>query len=368
MSKSTLKSNPVRNNFSNGAKTKTDPPPRLASGDAGAWLIYVIAGKEQSIVSAECDRLLERLIEPQHRALALFSADPKQVAVADVMDELRTLPFLAARRVVVVKGADEFISKNRQLLENYFDNPCPTGVLILTVSSWPAGTKLAKKLPKVGKLISIAQPKPWQLPDRLIRYASDAHSKKLTQDAAELLVELTGDDLGRLYSEVDKLALFADSEKTITPQHVEQLIGHNRIFGAFAVIDACLAGDSAQAVGRLRNMFAEDKSAEYTVVGAFAFHFRRLFNAKVLFEKGVQPAEIATKLRIWGNKEGFFAQLRRMSLRQIGDTIDALAQIDYEIKTGQTKAQVAIEKLVLKLTCPRVSRREAGRRPINQSP
>jgi len=328
-----------------------------------AELIYVIAGKEQSLVSAECDKLLERLIEPQQRAVALFSADPKQVAVADVMDELRTLPFLAERRVVVVKGADEFISKNRQLLENYFDNPCPTGVLILTVSSWPTGTKLAKKLPKVGKLISVAQPRPWQLPDRLIKYAFDAHNKELPHDAAELLVELTGDELGRLYSEVDKLAIFADSpapaspdasrgggEKTITPQHVEQLIGHNRIFGAFAVIDACLAGDSTQAVDRLRNMFAEDRSAEYTVVGAFAFHFRRLFNAKVLFEKGAQPSEVAAKLRIWGNKEGFFAQLRRMSLQQIGDTLQQLAQIDYAIKTGQSKAQVEIEKLALKLT------------------
>jgi len=315
-----------------------------------AELIYVIAGKEQSLVSAEYDKLLERLIKPQQRMVALFSADPKQVAAADVMDELRTLPFLAERRVVVVKDADKFISENRQLLESYFDNPCPTGVLILTVSSWPTGTKLAKKLPKVGKLISIAQPRPWQLPDRLIRYASDAHNKKLTQDAAELLVELTGDELGRLYSEVDKLALFADSEETITPQHVEQLIGHSRIFSAFAVIDACLAGDSTQAVDRLRNMFAEDRSAEYTVVGAFAFHFRRLFNAKVLFEKGAQPSEVATKLRIWGNKEGFFTQLRQMSLQQIGDTLQQLAQIDYAIKTGQTKAQVAIEKLALKLT------------------
>jgi len=315
-----------------------------------AELIYVIAGKEQSLVSAECDKLLERLIEPQQRAVALFSADPKQVAVADVMDELRTLPFLAERRVVVVKDADKFISENRQLLESYFDNPCPTGVLILTVSSWPAGTRLAKKLQKVGKLISIAQPRPWQLPDRLIKYAFDAHNKELPHDAAELLVELIGDELGRLYSEVDKLTLFAGEEKTITPQHVEQLIGHNRIFGAFAVIDACLAGDSTQAVDRLRNMFAEDRTAEYTVVGAFAFHFRRLFNAKVLFEKGAGPSEVATKLRIWGNKEGFFAQLRQMSLQQIGDTLQQLAQIDYAIKTGQSKAQVEIEKLALRLT------------------
>jgi DNA polymerase III delta subunit len=39
-----------------------------------------------------------------------------------------------------------------------------------------------------------------------------------------------------------------------------------------------------------------------------------------------------------------------MSLQQIGDTLQQLAQIDYAIKTGQSKAQVEIERLVLKLT------------------
>ncbi|GAI31070.1 unnamed protein product, partial [marine sediment metagenome] len=239
--------------------------------------IYIIAGKEASLVNAECEKLLEKLLEPQQRMTGLFNADPAQVSASEVLDELRTLPFLTERRVVLVKNADKFVSENRELLEKYFDNPCPTGVLILTVTSWDSRTKLAKKLPGVGKLLSVTQPKPWQLPGRLIKYAGDAHDKNLTTDAAELLIELTGDSLPRLYSEIDKLALFAHTEKAITARHVELLIGHNRFYNCFAVIDACLAGNTAKAVDRLRNMFAEDKSTEYTVVGAFAFHFRRMF-------------------------------------------------------------------------------------------
>ncbi len=235
------------------------------------------------------------------------------------------------------------------MLEKYFDNPCPTGIFILTVNSWPGNTRLAKKLSKVGKLVSVAQPKAWQLPSRLMQYASDAYSKNLGKDPAELLVELVGDNLVRLYSEIDKLALFGDSEKTITTGHVEKLIGHIRIFGAFAVIDKCVAGNAGAAVERLRNMFASDRSTEFKVVGAFAFHFRRMFNAKVLLEKGVRQAEIINQLRIWGNKDSFFEQLRKMTLKQIGDGIQQLAGIDYAINTGRTKPQVAIEQLVLSL-------------------
>ncbi len=312
--------------------------------------IYVIAGKEESLVNDQCRQLVDELVEPSQRATGLFNADPNEVGAADILDELRTAPFLTDKRVVVIKGADDFISKNRELFEKYFDNPCPTGILILTVSNWPGNTRLARKLPKAGKLVTVTQPKKWQLPGRLVQYTSDAYSKRLSKDAAELLVELTGDDLVRLYSEIDKLALFADSEKTITLEHVEKLIGHNRLYNAFAVIDTCLAGDAGAAVERLRSMFASDRSTEFTVVGAFAYHFRRMFSAKVLLDKGVRTDAIVKKLQIWGNKDSFFTQLRKMSLKQIGERIQQLAEIDYAIKTGRTKPQVAIEQLVLRLS------------------
>jgi DNA polymerase-3 subunit delta len=313
-------------------------------------LIYVFAGKDQSLVNAQCHEFLRQLVEPSQRATGLFTVDADEVSVADVLDELRTVPFLTQERVVVVKNADDFVSKNRPLLEKYFDNPCPTGILILTVSSWPSQTKLAKKLPSVGKLVEVKEPQPWQLPSRLSKYTSDAHNKRLDKDAAELLIELTGDELTRLYSEIDKLALLAEAQKTITIEHVESLIGHNRIYGAFEVIDAIGSGKVGEAVARLRNMFAEDKTSEYTIVGAFAFHFRRMYNAKALLEKGMSTFEIGKRLRLWRSKEeSFFAQVRKITLQQLSRILQQLAAIDHAIKTGQTKAQVAIEQLVLKL-------------------
>ena len=312
-------------------------------------LIYVIAGKEGSLVSARCEKLLDELVDPEQRAMCLYKPDADKALASDVLDELRTLPFLADRRVVLIKNADDFVSKNRDLLESYFDKPCPTGLFILTVSSWPGNTKLAKKLSKVGRLISVTNPKPWQLPDKLVTYARGAHDKNISKAAAELLVELAGENLIILYGEIDKLALFVDSEKAITSKHIESLAGQNRLFNIFAVIDAVLAGNVAKAVDRLRKMFDSDKSAEYTFVGAFAFHFRRMFGAKVLLDKGVGTSDIASRLRIWGNKSGFFAQLRKLSLEQIAANLQQLAKIDYQIKTGQVQAKVAAEQLVYRL-------------------
>lgn len=315
-----------------------------------AKLVYVIAGKDDSLVSSRCEQLLDSLIEQSQRATGLFNADPNSASISEVLDELRTAPFLTGKRIVAIKQADDFISKNREYMEAYFDNPCSTGILVMTVSSWRSNTKLAKKLQDIGELINAEPPKRSELPAQLIAYANDTYNKNISRNAAMYLIEISGDEISRLYTEIDKLAIFADKDKTITEKHIESLIGHNRMFNVFAVIDSIIDGNAAEAIDRLRGMFADDKSAEYTVVGAFAFHFRRMFNAKVMTGKGEPIGMIIKKLQIWSNRDKFFEQLKRITLRQIGNYLQRLAETDHAIKTGRTQAPVAMEQMVLSLT------------------
>jgi DNA polymerase-3 subunit delta len=324
--------------------------PRTPESEGKTILIYIIFGKEDGLVALELENLINKLLTTEEKLTALLSFDGSKATISDVLDELRTLPFLAQKRVVVIKNADKFISDNRQVLEDYFDSPSPTGVLVLTVESWRADTKLAKKLANVGSLLTVKSPTQAELPMRVIRYAQDAYRKKIDRHAADLIVELTGNNLAGLYSQVDKLALFAEGKNEITISDVEQLIGRNRLFNAFEVIDSCLAGNVDKAVSRLRDMLDKDKDAEYTVIGAFAFHFRRLFNARVLFDKGTSAQQVARQLGLWHNVDGFLAQAKRLSLEKVGGFLEELAELDYAVKTGRSKVDEAMENLVLRLT------------------
>ncbi|MBM4024537.1 MAG: DNA polymerase III subunit delta [Planctomycetes bacterium] len=311
--------------------------------------IYVIAGKDESLVGARCQELLDELLEPEQRMTGLSSVDGAEAVLAEVLDELRTVPFLTDKRVVVVRDADGFVSKHREILEKYFEKPAATGILVLTVSSWDARTRLSKMLPKVGALIELTPPPRWKLPEHLVQHAANKHKVRLNRDAAAMLVEFIGEELAQLYNEVEKLVLFARGETTIRADHVVALTGHHRIYDAFEVIDAVIGGHVGQAVTRLRRMFEEDKSTEYSAVGAFAFHLRRMFQAKTLLDQRTNPAVIAKQLRIWSNKDRFFAQLQRISLAQIAAFLEELAAIDHATKTGQGQAPVLIEQLVLRL-------------------
>ena len=331
--------------------------------------VIVIAGKEATLVNEKCSEIIDRLIPPEQRPTGLLVADADKVTISEILDEVRTLPFLTKKRVVVLRNVTRFLSavedeegqdeqnkqsasasvSNREILEKYFDSPCPTGVLVMTVSSWPKNTRLAKKLPAIGTLIEVVPPKGPELRRQIIAYAQDIHNKRLDYGTADLLADISGDDITRLKTEIDKLAAYAADDKAITTTHVESLVGFNRMFNAFAVIEACLEKKPAEAVERLRKMFAEDKNADYTTVGAFAFHFRRLFNVKKMLQEGLNEYQIKQKLWLGYNADAQFAQLRQLTIRQIGDQLKQLAEIDYAIKRGQAQPRIAIEQLVLKM-------------------
>lgn len=317
------------------SKTQKDP------------LIYIVSGKDAYLVTNQVQKIIDSLLTPEEKTLSLVSLDSGNAEPTYIFDELRTLPFLAKKRVVCIKDADKFISANRDYLEKYFENPADSGILIMSVSTWAKNTKLAKKLPAIGQLIEVGEIKNYKLADFVINYAKSQHKKNINRQAAQLLVELTGTEPGRLTNEIDKLTVYND-QNNITSENIAKLTGNNRIFDAFNVINEMSAGNTKKAVIRLRKMFAADRNSQYTIIGAFSYHFRQMFTAKAMLEKRHSKKEIISKCRIWGDIDGFFRRLSRLTLSQLSNILTELAKIDHGSKTGKTTIPTAIENLVIK--------------------
>lgn len=312
---------------------------------------YVIFSEDPFLVADACEKLLDSILGPdEDRGLALYEPKADEANISDVLDELRTLPFLSSRRVVLVKDAESFVKANTEHLEKYVNDPSSSGVLILTVTSWDKRTRLHRKLQKTGGLVEIVKMKSGQMPAYVSTYAQQTYGVRLDRQCSRLLVELIGDDPGRLCREMDKLAIYVAPKKTVTFKDIEQLIGKNRMFGAFEVIDSINAGQIVPAMDRLRNMFAADKNSEYTVVGAFGYHFRRLFRVKTFLEKGDRPQQAVTKAGVFGYfQRDVLRQAQQLTLLQLGNIMAELGKIDFGLKTGRTTAPVAMERLILKI-------------------
>ncbi len=322
------------------------------AGRAGKKAIYIICGQDTYLVGIQCERLLDSLVSPQQRAMAVWQPAAKEAQGADALDELRTLPLLAPVRIVLIKDAEPFIKANAELLEKYLDNPDPSGVLILTVNSWDKRLRLAKKVAGsdcvlLTEVAAIANNK---LPGYAADYARQRYGVKIDGQSASLLVELTGDEPGRILRQIDNLALYVHPAKSIRVQDIEKLVGQDRMFNAFEVIDAVCAGQCGLALDRLRRMFEQNRDSEYTVVGAFAFHFRRLFRAQTLLDKGQSRQQIVKILNLRAYIDRFFQQVQVLGLEKAAAVLVQLGRIDFGNKTGQTNVTTAMERLVIQLT------------------
>lgn len=210
--------------------------------------------------------------------LAITRFAGEKAGLADVLDEVRTLPFLVKRRVVIVDDADPFVTAHRKELEALVEGPKTAGALILVVKTWPGNTKLAKATAKSGLAVDCKTPDERELPQWLVTLARSRSRVKLHMNAAQLLVELVGAEIGLLASEVEKLAVSVGEAKEITREDVARMVGAGRVDKVWSALDAATTGKAGDALADLDRLMA---SGEHPVglLAAMASSLRKVHHA-----------------------------------------------------------------------------------------
>ena len=200
-------------------------------------------------------------------------------------------------------------------------------------------------------LISFAEVETHLVPSRSdridwIRQRFEFHGVDASGSAINRFNEIGGDDVRRLDSEIQKLALYADG-RTLQPQDIDLMVAdtsHDRIFN---VMDAIIEGRHNLAIGGVQNLIANGESIE----GIFALLTRQvriLIVAAHMLSRGAPRSEIAQRLRInmpWlldktckqASRIGS-ARLRAMHLHML--------DVDVGAKTGRVDRRLAVEMLV----------------------
>lgn len=201
-----------------------------------------------------------------------------QADLAKVLDELRTLPFLAPRRVVIVEDADTFVTANRKELETFAGKPPGTGVLILSVKTWLSTTKLAKLVEQVGTSVECKAPRERELAGWLSKLSKDRWNVSLPDDAARLLVELVGPETGLLSTEVDKLAAYVGDRRSITREDVGRMVGAGRALAVWDMIDQATLGNPTGALKTLDRLMTSGEASQ-RLLAALAGSLRRVHHS-----------------------------------------------------------------------------------------
>jgi len=306
--------------------------------------VYVLHGSDAYLLDAHRKDIYDRVVGDADPQVCASSFDGS-ADLADVLDELRTVPFLAPRRLVTVRDADAFVSAHREALERFLQSPPSAATLLLLVSRWDLRTRLAKLVAKIGQLLDCSVPEGGNLARWLTRAAA-RRDKQIAPDAAELMAEWVGRNLAVLDGEMEKLSLYVGDRPAITIEDVCAVVTASAGPAAFDLTNAITGGDPAAALKALGGML-RTRGDEFKTLGLIAWHLRRALLAKELLEAGQPPRQALPRMPPQ-QRNAFLAMLHRRPLSAFHLDCRRLIRTDLAMKSG-TKPPAALQELVMAL-------------------
>jgi len=322
--------------------------------------IAVLIG-EDAFMAGEYTNMLREALAQAHGAdgFDTIRFDGASAKVGDVLDECRTFGLMASHKLVLVDNAEQLIKEDaRPIMERYAEEPSEGATLVLRCGRWYKG-KLDEKIAAVGCLVEMADIAPEQAVNWAMRRGLKRHNADVERGAAELLVQKLGVELGRLDTELEKLATFAGGSSkegtppvTITAAMVGEMVGLTREEEAWGLQSTILSGDAAAALAHLRIILDNSrKDAAVPLSWACMDLARKLHSASRGVRQGENPWQLAGKLKLWGpSKDAILAAAAKVDparmARLLGEAVDA----DRRSKSGLGSFDRNLERLVVRMT------------------
>ena len=220
--------------------------------------VYALVGEDSFLQMERLGQILKQLPPDAAR----IDVDGERCELADVFDELRSFAMFGGAKVVVMRNADEFITRFREQLEEYLEHPSTSATLVMRVKSLPGNQRVGKLVAKVGAVEKCEPPKEYELPGWIGSGPRSIHKITLSPDATRLLADRIGADLGRLDNELAKLALSAKSDK-VDIDDISQSVVFQREQEMKDMTIELATGRPGEALKRWRQLLQLDPSTEF---------------------------------------------------------------------------------------------------------
>lgn len=317
----------------------------------------VLHGPEH-FLHAERTAELREALEAAHGAVDVLQFDGKTAEPATVLDECRSLGLIAAHKLVIVDDADQFVKEtSRAMVERYAQHPEPGATLLLRTAIWRKG-----KLDGLIEAVGVLKPCDYIDRDRLAIWARARASKRylaeVSREIAEVLVARVGESMGRVDTELQKLALAARSATnppipqeepvTITEELVNQMVPLSREESAWAIQETLLSGDPELGIRQARELIEVSREPAVLVTFAMTDLARKTHAAAHALRAGGNPFALAGKLKIWGpSKDAVLDAARRIDPAKLHRLLATCIDTDRRQKSGYGDPARSVERLIV---------------------
>ena len=227
--------------------------------------------------------------------------DGLEHSVDEIVQSAMTLPFGGGRRLVVVRRAQALSAKAAESLAAYVKSPNPATCLLLLADESLRASRDRRDHWLLGAVPATAIV---TLPDRAprelagwLRQRAALEGLTVTDEAARLLVELTGEDTATLMGEVRKAALAGGPDnRNVGVRDVGAIVGEHRLSELFDLPRAVEKRDVAAALRTLDRLLATEDAL--LLLAVLVRNVRTAWTAVAARRRGRSVDEIARALRL----------------------------------------------------------------------
>jgi DNA polymerase-3 subunit delta len=334
--------------------------------------IVIVHGPE-AFLRTEATQVLETALQAEHGTdgVQRFGFDGETAELADVLDELRTFGLFREHKLVIVDKADRFLQggakagdegddedaaagsegpRRRRALEAYAAAPAAGATLLLRAETWRPG-RLDKAVAKVGAVITCGEVKDRDAVSWAVETCPQRHDLILKRPAAQLLVERLGPSLGRLDTELAKLAAFVGPGHEIGRKDVQELVGKSREEKAWELQTAIMTAGPGAACIKLRELVEISQVEPVLISWAVSDLLRKLHTVAQLSRRGGAVRSLSKPLRLWGpTGDRIIEVARRSDPGVFARLLDRAVKTYLANKTGRGEPVRNLEALTLQVT------------------
>jgi DNA polymerase III subunit delta len=308
--------------------------------------VYLLTGSDRPKIETALVRLRRHF---QSEATELVSA--QELSGADVVALCNAGSLFGDARLVLVEGVDGRRNNEGRLvngwkaadvkaIEEYLTSPAPGSVLALVAEALKKDAPLVKACAKAGTVLDFGVAK-----KKLDGWIADRFKQagvRAEPEACAALLELVGEDLHQLASEIDKLALWAGDEP-VGEREVELLVAAVADTPIFALTDAWAQRDTGQTLAATETIFEREgrprRDTAPRLAGALVNHLAFVRRCRQLAAEGVRARDAAVTLKRHPfYVEKVFAQASNFSDEELRDAVVRLAALDHALKGGSKLA------------------------------
>jgi DNA polymerase III subunit delta len=320
-------------------REKLDPVYFLFSTDA-----FLLEEARQALAGA---------VEAKIRSpLSRLTVDLDDVSVDELLNSAQSFSMFSPCQLIFVKGVMKLRENQTKKLASYLASPNPHTFLIFLAGNLDRDQrkkKIFEILSSGAKVVELASLEGRELMG-WIEQRLALRGFSIEPAAADFLLELQGNDLGRLYQELEKATLYAGAERRLTLPMLEVVSGFAASHTLAEFVEALTSNKERKALSFIDEIFFKGRET-----GLSFWWFGQQLRQWLQFNElaGKTPATIIGKqVGVYNPTAAarMMNQSKQFSRSALVRAIDRLAEVDDKMKSSCLDTRLTMELLVHDLT------------------